>query len=110
MANIDTEIADIPVTGNIGIRMVDTNQSSTVYEFVGGDVAAGAVPIVDEVGLINSDYAFKRLGLKYTDYLPSVNLNFRVTDNDQIRFAAAKVMSRPEINRLVSNLILMAIC
>ncbi|GLX83327.1 TonB-dependent receptor [Thalassotalea eurytherma] len=104
MANIDTEIGDIPVTGNIGIRMVDTDQSSTVYEDVGGDVSAGATPIVDQVGLVNSNYAFKRLGLKYTDYLPSINLNFRVTDNDQIRFAAAKVMSRPEINRLVSNL------
>ncbi len=104
MANIDTEIGDIPVTGNIGIRMVDTDQSSTVYEDVGGDVSAGATPIVDQVGLVNSNYAFKRLGLKYTDYLPSINLNFRVTDNDQIRVAAAKVMSRPEINRLVSNL------
>lgn len=104
MANIDTEIAGIPVTGNIGLRMVDTDQSSTVYEDVGGDVAAGATPVMDEVGLVNSNYAKKRLGLKYTDYLPSINLNFRVTDNDQVRFAAAKVMSRPEINRLVSNL------
>jgi len=43
------------------------------------------------------------LGEKYTDVLPQLNLNFGITDNSQIRFAAAKVMSRPPINRLASN-------
>ena len=35
MLNIDTEIGKLPVTGNIGIRRVDTDQSATVLENVG---------------------------------------------------------------------------
>jgi len=103
MANIDTNLFDIPVTGNIGIRMVETDQSASAYENVGGVAEAGAQNIIDEVGLVNDRYAPKTLGIKYTDYLPSLNLNFILTDNDQVRFAAAKVMARPPINRLAAD-------
>ncbi len=41
--------------------------------------------------------------MKYTDVLPQLNLNFKITDDSQIRFAAARVMSRTEINRLASD-------
>jgi len=70
---------------------------------VGGDVTLGAQNITDEVGLINNNYRPTIQGISYTDYLPSINLNFHLTDNSQLRFAAAKVMSRPAINRLASN-------
>ena len=103
MANIDTELGDIPVSGNFGVRMVDTNQSSTVLQDVQGDPEQGAQYITDDAGLINDQFASKIIGDTYTDYLPSLNLNFKITDNDQIRFAAAKVMGRPPINRLFAN-------
>lgn len=117
MANIDAEIGGIPVTGNFGVRMVDTKQSSTVLQDVSEDVLnefgevidtrgnpeAGAQYLTDEAGLINDYFALNIIGDEYTDYLPSLNLNFRITDNDQIRFAAAKVMGRPPINRLFAN-------
>ena len=103
MANIDTEIAGIPVTGNIGVRIVDTKQAATSLQDVGGDVALGAQYITDEVGLVNDRYFPTKISNSYTDYLPQMNLNFRLTDSDQIRFAAAKVMSRPNIDRLASN-------
>jgi TonB-dependent receptor len=70
---------------------------------VGGDPALGAQNIVDEAGLINSDYAPGIEGIDYTDYLPQLNLNFQITDNSQIRFAAARVMARSQINRLASD-------
>ena len=103
MANIDTEIAGIPVTGNIGVRIVDTKQASTSLQDVGGDVGLGAQYITDDVGLYNDRYFPTKISNSYTDYLPQMNLNFRLTDSDQIRFAAAKVMSRPNIDRLASN-------
>ena len=103
MANIDTEIGGLPVTGNIGVRMVDTKQSATSLQDVGGDIELGAQNITDEVGLVNNRYLPTIISNSYTDYLPQMNLNFRLTDNDQIRFAAAKVMSRPNIDRLASN-------
>ncbi len=103
MLNIDTEIGKLPVTGNIGIRRVDTDQSATVLENVGGDPQLGAQYIVDDNGIVNDLYAPSVLGIKYTDYLPSLNLNFKVSDATQIRFAAAKVMARAPINRLAGD-------
>jgi len=98
--NIDTEFAGIPVTGNFGVRRVDSEQYSTGLLQVGNGLGT---PITDEQGVSNSDYLVSRVGQEYTDYLPSVNLNFHLTENDQLRFAAAKVMSRPPIERLQSG-------
>ncbi|MDO6422135.1 TonB-dependent receptor [Saccharophagus degradans] len=103
MVNLDTEVAGIPVTGNIGVRAVKTEQYATSLANVGGDALAGAQYVEDEEGYINENYAPSIQGIEYTDYLPQMNLNFAITDNDQIRFAAAKVMSRPPINRLASD-------
>jgi TonB-dependent receptor len=99
-ANIDTELFSVPVTGNIGVRMVETDQYATDLTDVGGDATLGAQNITDEAGLVNTPGI---IGQTYRDYLPQMNLNFAVTDSDQIRFAAAKVMSRPPIDRLASN-------
>ncbi len=125
MANIDTEVAGIPVTGNIGVRMVETTQASTSLQDVGlsnqfdqygqpikdadgnaiefPNAHLGAQLITDEVGLINQRYFPTVVSNTYRDYLPQLNLNFQLTDSDQLRFAAAKVMSRPNIERLASN-------
>jgi TonB-dependent receptor len=103
MVNINGELGDLPVTGNIGIRRVDTDQSATILENVNGNPSFGAQNIVDEIGIVNNLYSPNVLGEKYTDYLPSLNLNFALTDNQQLRFAAAKVMSRAPINRLAGD-------
>jgi len=102
-ANIDAFIMDTAVTGNVGLRIVTTDQSATTLVDVGGDPLRGAQNIVDEVGLINDQYAPGVDGIKYTDYLPQLNLNFTINDNSQIRFAAARVMSRSPINRLAGS-------
>jgi len=103
MANIDTQIGELQLTGNIGVRMVKTDQSATVLLNVDGVAEDGAQNIIDEAGLINVNYFPTELGISYTDYLPSINLNLHLTDNSQIRFAAAKVMARPPINRLAGD-------
>ncbi|MEZ9197021.1 TonB-dependent receptor [Shewanella sp. 10N.286.54.B9] len=103
MVNFDMELGDLPITGNLGLRRVDTDQSATLLENVKGDPSLGAQYIVDGVGIVNNYYAPTIKGIEYTDYLPSLNLNFKVTDDSQVRFAAAKVMSRPPINRLAGD-------
>lgn len=100
MANIDTEVFGVPVTGNFGVRMVETDQYATELKDVDGNVKFGAQYITDNAGLVNDQYANQIRGISYRDYLPQLNLNFQLTDNDYIRFAAADVMSRPPINRL----------
>lgn len=103
MANIDTELFGIPVTGNVGVRMVETEQRATSLDDVNSEPERGAQYIEDDVGYISNLYAPSIKGTKYTDYLPQLNLNFSLTDNDQIRIASAKVMSRPPIQRLASD-------
>ncbi|MCG9714155.1 TonB-dependent receptor [Shewanella insulae] len=100
-ANLDFEIGSIPVTGNIGLRVVNTDQSSTGLQQVGFGLGE---EIVDEKGVVSTDYIRNKVGKSYTDYLPSVNLNFHLTQNDQIRFAAASVMARPPIDKLKSGM------
>ncbi|QIL90226.1 TonB-dependent receptor [Microbulbifer sp. SH-1] len=96
-ANIESELFGISVTGNMGVRVVDTEQYSTGLLQIGGGLGT---PITDERGVTSSDYIASRVGQEYTDYLPSANLNFHLTDRDQLRFALAKVMSRPPIDKL----------
>jgi TonB-dependent receptor len=103
MGNIDTEWGDIPVTGNVGVRVVHSEQLASTLQNVNGDVTLGAQNIIDEAGLVNDQYAPGQDGISYTDTLPQLNLNFRLDDNSQIRFSAAKVMSRPPIQWLVSE-------
>ncbi len=47
MANLDTEFFSIPVTGNIGVRMVETDQYASDLTDVGGDATLGAQNITD---------------------------------------------------------------
>lgn len=103
MVNINTQIAGLDLSGNVGVRRVETDQSATVLENVAGDARLGAQNIVDENGIVNNLYAPNVLGTKYTDYLPSLNLNLQLNDNSLVRFAAAKVMSRAPINRLAGD-------
>ncbi|MBH0069392.1 TonB-dependent receptor [Pseudoalteromonas sp. NZS100] len=103
MVNINTQIAGLDLSGNVGVRRVETDQSATVLENVAGDARLGAQNIVDENGIVNNLYAPNVLGTKYTGYLPSLNLNLQLNDNSLVRFAAAKVMSRAPINRLAGD-------
>jgi iron complex outermembrane receptor protein len=76
-ADLSTEIAGMPFKGNLGVRYVETQQTSSGYTF-----AAGA-PLLTTVERT------------YGDTLPSLNLVLEVTDSFLIRAAAAKVMARP---------------
>lgn len=99
-ADLDTMLFDRPLTGNIGVRFVRTSQYSPGLQQVGGGKGE---PIADGRGVISTDYIRVNPGQTYTDILPSLNLNLQLNDNDQLRFAAAKVMSRPPINLLKSG-------
>jgi TonB-dependent receptor len=103
MASLDFELVGLPITGNVGLRMIESEQMATGLQNVRGDVERGAVPIEDGKGEVNDQHARVRIGQTFTDYLPSLNLNLHLTDNDQLRLAMAKVMTRPPINRLAAD-------
>lgn len=76
-ADYKTEVMGRPLRANLGVRYVETKQTSSGYTFV------GTSPVLTTVERT------------YSDTLPSLNVAFNVTDSFIIRAAAAKVMSRP---------------
>lgn len=101
-ANLSTSLFGRDLVGNVGLRHVRTDQSSVALVNVNGDPALGATPITDELGEVRTDYAYQTLGTKYSHNLPSLNLNYSLAENDQLRLALARVLSRPPINRLAA--------
>ncbi|MES2753924.1 MAG: TonB-dependent receptor [Pseudomonadota bacterium] len=67
--------------GNIGVRYVETRQSATGYQALGG----GTEVTVSQT---------------YDDWLPSVNFAVDITPDFVARLAAAKVMARPQLGNL----------
>lgn len=100
MADIDTRVGDRSLTGNVGVRVVHTSQYSNGLQQIGSGQGEA---ITDQLGVVSTDYIHVRRGKSYTDYLPSLNLNYHLDDNNQLRFAAAKVMSRPPLNKMLTG-------
>ena len=80
-ADFTTEIAGLPIRGNAGVRVVQTEQAATGFQAAGGGT---------EVTVTQT----------YTDTLPSFNLAANLTDDFILRLAAAKVMARPQLGNL----------
>lgn len=97
MADIESELGSVPVTGNVGVRVVKTDVKASGVQNVGD---GKGISITDDVGVTRTNYAPVTYGPEFTDVLPSLNLNFAVTDEDNVRFAVAKVMGRPPAGQL----------
>lgn len=99
-ADIDTQVGGRRLDGNFGVRMVHSSQFANGLQNMGN---GQGIPLTDDRGVVSNNYLPVRRGKKYTDWLPSVNLNYHFDDENQLRFAAAKVMSRPPLNKLMSG-------
>jgi TonB-dependent receptor len=71
--------AGVPFRGDIGVRYAKTTQTSEGY------LLSGTAPV-----LVDVDH-------EYDDVLPSMNLVAELNDDLLLRFAAAKVMTRPAL-------------
>jgi iron complex outermembrane receptor protein len=80
---IDAELGPVPLRGNFGLQAVHVDQQSR-----GATVNAGTL------GSITG-------GKVYTDWLPSLNLNFdldKYLGGTNLRFGAAKTVARPQMS------------
>jgi phosphoribosylformimino-5-aminoimidazole carboxamide ribotide isomerase len=100
MADIDTQLGGHQLTGNVGVRYSHQSQYSYGLQQVGN---GAGVPITDGNGYTSYDYAPLKVGKTYSDWLPSMNLIYHVSDDDQVRFSAAKVLARPPINKMLAG-------
>ncbi|WP_430392356.1 TonB-dependent receptor [Dyella sp. 20L07] len=100
MADIDAQLFGHELTGNAGVRVSRNSQYSSGLQQVGN---GAGIPITDGNGYTSTDYAPLTVGKTYTDYLPSLNLIYHLTDDDQVRFSAARVLSRPPIDKMLAG-------
>jgi iron complex outermembrane receptor protein len=77
--DINTKAGNTPVTGNIGFRIIKTDQTSKGLSANGNTVTA-----VED-------------GDDYTQFSPSLNLNFDLTDRSVLRFSLARQIARPRM-------------
>jgi iron complex outermembrane receptor protein len=84
MGDIDTELGGMQVTGNVGVQLVHTEQSSDGRAAAGNPAAP--VPVSG--------------GDSYNEVLPSLNLNFRVRDDLSVRLGLAREMARPRMDQM----------
>lgn len=82
-ANIDLEIGDLPLTGNIGVRAVNTDHEATAGEITND---GEAVPITT--------------GNDYWELLPSINLNLALMEELALRLSFSQTLSRPDYAQL----------
>lgn len=77
--------------GNIGLRLVKTQQDAAAFQKI------------TELETIYREYSWFETTKSYTDILPSINIVTDLTPEILFRFAASKVMSRPEYHHLMPS-------
>ena len=86
MADLDMMLGSVPLTGNVGVQLVHTDQES---DGVRGSNLDGEIVLNDVTE-----------GDKYWDILPSANLIFNVADNHKVRLGVARVMARARMDQM----------
>ncbi|MGI2104054.1 TonB-dependent receptor [Shewanella frigidimarina] len=87
--NLESELFGFPLTGNVGIQAVHTDQSSD-----------GTVATVEN-GVVT--LTPRTAGDSYLEWLPSMNLGFEVADGQMLRFAAARTLTRARMDKMNAN-------
>ncbi|MBN8886999.1 MAG: TonB-dependent receptor [Rudaea sp.] len=86
-SNFDTALGDTRLNGNFGVQAVHTDQSSSGY----------AATIDTNGSTLGAPVSG---GTSYWNVLPSMNLIWHPTETQQVRFAAARAMSRSRMDRM----------
>ncbi|MDQ8181535.1 TonB-dependent receptor [Pelagicoccus sp. SDUM812005] len=82
--DIDTRIGDTPVTGAVGFQYIFSEQSSS------GLAASGEGDAVETLPVTNTH--------SYEDFVPSLNLNFLLPQDQYLRFSAARQIMRQRMS------------
>jgi iron complex outermembrane receptor protein len=86
--------------GNVGVRFAHTEEVTTGAQFVANPSQPGVIPS------LFGAYVPVSASKSYNDILPSLNIAYDVTKDVVVRFAAAKVMARPDYTDMVPRVIL----
>ncbi len=92
--NIDTRWGNLPVRGNVGLQVVETDQISAGYR---ANVNS-TVSLANPAGTLTTD------GATYTDILPTLNLTGDLGGGMLLRFGAGVQIARPNLTDMRNSL------
>lgn len=92
---LDGNIGSVPFAGDIGVQLVRTDQESLGFRIptsgvVSGTLGQSAQAVTD--------------GVEYTDWLPSLNLIFDLSEDTKLRFGASRTLARARMDQLNASL------
>ncbi|MGH8147865.1 MAG: TonB-dependent receptor, partial [Rhodanobacteraceae bacterium] len=92
--NLDTNLGNVSLRGNFGVQAAHTSQTTSGQS---ASLSAG--------GTNGASVELKPIsgGTNYTRWLPSLNLVFGLTQNDDLRFSAAKTIARPRMDQMSAS-------
>lgn len=93
-AGIDSRVGDLPLTGNVGVEFVNTDQSSD------GSSASEGGPSSGTIGAVLTPV---HDGANYWDILPSLNLVLELSDSVKLRFGASRTLARARLDQLSAS-------
>lgn len=94
--NFSSKFHGVPVTGNLGIRWVETKSEVSGTLLTAGEDENGAIETVPVPTVFENDYA---------EVLPSLNLTFKLQENVLLRAAISKSLTRPSLADLRTALV-----
>ncbi|WP_395343985.1 TonB-dependent receptor [Ningiella sp. W23] len=97
--DFEYDIGDMFLFGNVGVQVVDTDQSSSGFIAIVDDSFSVCQ---DANGGIDQSCAVTD-GASYTKVLPSLNLSLQLDDEQFVRFAASKTISRARIDQMKAS-------
>jgi len=94
--DLDGKLGEVPVTGNLGIRVVNTD-----VEVTGAAQELKIIPVgtVSYGQFTGSPLPYKQTS-SYVKFLPSVNLRFKASEDVYARLAYSRSITRPQFNDL----------
>ncbi|QSX32647.1 TonB-dependent receptor [Shewanella avicenniae] len=101
--DFNTEMFDMPLSGNVGLRYSKTDIEAAGYSALVTDI----YPVVGDDTLLNLTLSDTMRLVEKNDYdyfLPSLNLKLDATDDQVIRFSATKSIARPTLTRMTPGM------
>ena len=96
IGDVRGKLGGIPYSGNVGVQLVNTNQSATGNQV---DLAACTGITVE-----TCPYKVRSEGASYTDFLPSMNMTFEFGNQQLLRVGAGKQIARSNLNDMKASL------
>ena len=85
-ADVDTEVAGMPLRGNVGVQYVHAEQNSTAFSQSGG-----------------TGYSYTSPTTSYGNVLPNTNLVLSLPDDNYLRFGAGRELARPRLDYMKAS-------